>query len=324
MAPSQPILQLDVGQFSDAGRQRQNNEDWLGTFQPEDAERLARKGAIFLVADGMGGHRSGELASRHAVDQVIRDYMDAPTTDIARTLRSAFQAANATLYTPGSRPDRGGEDRRRWGTTLVAAVVRRDELWVANVGDSRAYLLRDGRLRQLSQDHTWAADLDVAPAADWPGRHLITRALGLKAEVEVDVSDRPLQLRAGDRLILCSDGLYTPLSDAEIHDIAVRLLPQDAARALVAAANDRGGPDNVSVIVIQAAGLAPVPAHQGLDDLWEMIRRPETWQHAVADLQRAFAGNGAHRPAWMVIVALVLVAVVVLGLGFIVGWLLFS
>jgi protein phosphatase len=246
--------------------------------------------------------------------------MDAPGADIARTLRRAIQAANASLCARSL----GREDRRRWGTTLVASVVRGAELWVANVGDSRAYLLRNGRLRQLSQDHTWAAGLELEPAADWPGRHLITRALGLTAEVEVDVSEHPVSLQVGDRLILCSDGLTTPLSDAEIQAIAMRYPPQEAARALVAAANDRGGPDNVSVIVIEAAGPRPSPLYRALTDFWEAVRRPQTWRQAAADLQPAFAGNGKSRPGWMVVVALLLVALLVLGVGFVLGWLLFG
>jgi serine/threonine protein phosphatase PrpC len=319
MAPAQPILQLDVGQFSDPGRQRQNNEDWLGTFQPEDPERLARKGRLFLLADGMGGHGSGELASRSAVDQVIRSYMDASTTDMVRALRRAFQAANAALYAKSSTR----EDRRRWGTTLVTAVVRRHELWVANVGDSRAYLLRDGRLRQLSVDHTWAANLDVEPAAEWMGQHLITRALGPKAEVEVDVSEQPVRLRAGDRIILCSDGLTTPLSDAEIRDIAVRHTPQDAASALVAAANHRGGPDNISVIVVQVKGSTDAWDWQTLKKALASLVQPGVWRQAAVNLQRSLAGGEQRWPAWVLILVLLLVALAVIALGFALGSIIF-
>jgi serine/threonine protein phosphatase PrpC len=248
-------VRLEIGQFSHPGRQRPNNEDWLGTFQPDDARRLARKGRLFLVADGMGGHQSGELASRQAVDYVIRAYMDDPASDVAASLRRAIEAANASLYARSVR----AEGRLRSGTTLVVAVVRARDLWIANVGDSRAYLWRAGQLRRLSRDHT----LFPVAANGLPGRegrsgsHIITRALGTRPNVQVDLF--PVRkLYTGDRILLCSDGLTTPLSDDEICQNVAAHPPQKAAEVLVHAANDRGGPDNVSVIVIQVVGSNPL------------------------------------------------------------------
>ena len=262
MAGLHPVLQLEVGQFSHPGRKRTNNEDWLGTFQPEDGDQLDTKGSLFLVADGMGGHRSGEMASRRAVDQVIRAYFDDPDTDPAGSLQRAFRTANAALYAQTG----DGGTARRAGTTLVAAAVRHDKLWIANIGDSRAYLLRNVKLRRLSRDHSWAsAGAQAGLSENWIGRHIITRALGLKQSVEVD-SYVPLDLQVGDRILLCTDGLTTPLVDKEIEHIASRHTAQHAAEALVQAANDRGGPDNVSVILIEVTGRSTAGGWRTFED----------------------------------------------------------
>jgi serine/threonine protein phosphatase PrpC len=307
VAELHPILQLSVGQFSDPGRQRSNNEDWLGKFQPDDAQRLARKGSLFVVADGMGGHQSGELASRRAVDQVIRSYAEYRAAEVGVSLRQAIEAANAALCAETQRGDGRGAGRD-WGTTLVAAVVRYDELWIANVGDSRAYLLRDGKLRQLSRDHTMLHVGDGLPAGAGIGRHTITRALGRRPDVEVDLFP-PLKLKDGDRVLLCSDGLTTALSDGEIGDVAGRYPAQRGAEALVQAANERGGPDNVSVILIEVCGREDTASLHSLKDVWKLATASETWQ------------RGLRSP---VVIAILLLAVLALiGLGFVLGLIIF-
>jgi serine/threonine protein phosphatase PrpC len=308
----EPALRLGIGQFSHPGRQRANNEDWLGMFQPDDPGRLARKGCLFLVADGMGGHQSGELASRQVVDQVIRGYVDDPEPEVAASLRQAIEAANASLYARSARL----EGRPRSGSTLVAAVVRGTELWIANVGDSRAYLLRGGELRQLTRDHAlFPSAGNHIPAEEPPGRHIITRALGTKPSVEVDVFP-PLTLRIGDRLILCSDGLTAPLSDAEILRVVADLGLQKSAEALVQAANDRGGPDNVSVIVIQVGGHMQGRA-------FAPSFRVETWGAMFEKLLRLLPGGdqGVRSPLFLVTILLGVLALV--GLGFMLGLILF-
>jgi serine/threonine protein phosphatase PrpC len=320
MARAYPVLRLDAGQFSHPGRRRSNNEDWLGTFQPEDPERLSMKGSLFLVADGMGGHESGELASRRAADLVIRAYMDDPTLDVPGSLRTAIEMANAALYAGAS--DRQGG--RHWGTTLVAAVVRRDELWIANVGDSRAYLIRGGKLRQLSQDHSWASAAGEVPSKEWFGRHLITRALGLKPEVEVDIFP-PMKLRATDSILLCSDGLTTPLPDEEICDIVVRAPgpSQQAAEALVRAANERGGPDNISVILVHVAGQDTMASWQTPGELLAALVRPETWKLMVDSLLQAVLGEGQGVRSPVFVTVLLLIILAVIALGFILGLVIF-
>lgn len=305
MPPLHPALQLDVGQFSHPGRKRPKNEDWLGAFQPDDADRLARKGQLFLVADGMGGHQSGEQASRHAVDWVIRAYVDHPASDVETGLRSAIESANHNLYQKAP----GGAADSRWGTTLVAAIVRGDQLWLANVGDSRAYLLRGGSLQQLTRDHSL------------PGQHLITRALGTRADVDVDLFP-PITMQRGDRLILCTDGLIRPVADAEIRAIARRGTAQEAAEALVRAANERGGPDNVSVIVLHVAGM-PAADWRTPGELLAALVRPETWRQLLEALPRLLVGD---RQAWqspVILVMLALVVLALLGFGCLLGLILF-
>jgi protein phosphatase len=295
----------------------------LGKFQPDDTERLAQKGSLFLVADGMGGHRSGELASRRAVDQVIRNYIDDPASDVGASLRRAIELANAALYAEAQRMDRD-PTRRGWGTTLVAAVVRSGELWIANVGDSRAYLLRSGKVRQLSRDHVLypAGEEDGTPAGKLVGRHVITRALGRKPNVEVDIFP-PLELRDGDRVLLCSDGLTTPLPDEEICDIGSRYPPPKAAEALVQTANERGGPDNVSVIVIGIASRETTLGRDGRQNTPGAITSPDAWRSAVESIQQFISdGNRDFRsPVFLAMVLLVIL--VLIGLGFVLGLILF-
>jgi serine/threonine protein phosphatase PrpC len=313
MGPTRSALQLEVGQFSHRGRRRRNNEDWLGTFQPDDAERLTSKGHLFLVADGMGGHQSGELASRIAVDQVIRGYVEEPGDDVAGGLRRAIESANSSLYAQ-SAPLAG---RLRSGTTLVAAVVRGTELWVANVGDSRAYLLRAGEFRQLSRDHSLLPYRDgkASLEPERRGAHLITRALGTRPSVAVDLYPAR-KLRKGDRILLCSDGLTTPLSDEEIATILAAHGSQASAQALVQAANERGGPDNVSIIVIHVVGRAKA---------WALGSQPwlDTGRVVLNEILRLLPGADHGLQSGRFIAMIVLAVLTLVGLGFVLGLFLF-
>ena len=312
MTRSHPVLELEVGQFSDPGLHRENNEDWIGTFQHENPEVLARKGSLFLVADGMGGHRSGDEASRRAVNQVIRSYMQDPDVRVDASLGRAIRKASASLYAYAASV--GAEGRARWGTTIVAAVVRQDELWIANVGDSRAYLQRHGKLRQLSEDHSWAADWGGEPSGEWVGSHLITRALGLKPDVKVYVNHFRT-LRQGDQVLLCSDGLTTPVSDPEINAIMLRHPPQQAAEALVAAANQKGGPDNISVIVVRVLGQGAEVDEPTFPSTLERLTRPDAWLDWAKDLQDLVPVEDERLRRALLILAVLLIAVAVMGLG---------
>jgi serine/threonine protein phosphatase PrpC len=311
LAKSQPLGELQVGLRSDKGLRRENNEDWLGTFRHEDPEVLARKGSLFLVADGMGGHRLGDVASKQAVDQIIRRYVNDPHARVDASLRRAIERANAQLYAATAKEGSAGRQRR--GTTIVAAVVRGDRLWIANVGDSRAYLQRNGRLDLLSTDHSWAAEMEVDPSEEWIGSHLITRALGLQPTVEVALA-HPRRLRPGDQILLCSDGLTSPVRDAEINKIMLRYLrhpPQRAADELVAAANRNGGPDNVSAIVIRVIGVprpGPEPAEAETPRLLERLSQPNTWSDWMYELGELMPVEDERLRRLVPILALALIA----------------
>jgi serine/threonine protein phosphatase PrpC len=224
----------------------------VGLVRPGNEDCWLARPPIFAVADGLGGHDAGEVASRIAVD--LLDERASQMTDL-RSLDDAMQAANLAVIDAA----REGKGRSGMGTTLTAIVVQGTHLLVSHVGDSRAYLLHQGRLEQVTQDHSMVADmvrqgtLTHEESRFHPNRSVITRALGtdpsmLPDSFEVDAS-------RGDRLLLCSDGLHGQVPDPEITEILTRAqTPADAAAALVSAANDAGGVDNVTVVVVEIGG----------------------------------------------------------------------
>jgi PPM family protein phosphatase len=230
---------------TDLGRYREGNEDshYCGT-------------SLFAVADGLGGHRAGEVASATAIE-VIAEFDQPPPhyPDEARhVLAEAVAAANrAVIEKAASNPDYSG-----MATTLTVALLHQDQLSIAHVGDSRAYLLRDGEpLRQLTDDHTVVAQLvrqrRLSPeeAEVHPFRSVLVTAVGLEPEPQVDLL-RPIDLRPGDQVLLCSDGLTEPVSDDTIADLVAANDDGDAAcRALIDAANQAGGPDNITVVLLR-------------------------------------------------------------------------
>lgn len=244
---------------SHLGRVRENNEDAVG--DPHllarfvgDRHRLLTRGFLFAVADGMGGHDLGEVASRLAIDTLFRVYY-ASRLEVPEALRNAVVTANAAVFQP--RPRAGRSAAFRMGTTLVAAVVYDGELLIANVGDSRGYSLRGGEFEQVTHDHSFVAEevrrgmLTDEDARVFPYRNVITRAVGVQETVEVDLFRRPWT--SSDRLLLCSDGLHGAVRDHTIRDLMACGAPEEAVQKLIEAANAAGGPDNVSVVVAAAA-----------------------------------------------------------------------
>lgn len=242
-------LGLTVAQRTDVGRKRQHNEDSVAYIIPKDQQLLENKGALFIVADGMGGHAAGEVASEIAVDTVCTLYYQDADTDIPLSIRRAIQYANATIY------QRATENAQHsgMGTTCVAAVLRGTTAYIANVGDSRAYLVRKGHVRQISQDHSWVAEqvrmgqMTAEEAQLHSMRNIITRSLGPFPEVEVDVFVEPVE--EGDAFVLCSDGLSGMISDDDITSIVEQFGPQESVYRLVDYANAQGGMDNITAIV---------------------------------------------------------------------------
>ncbi len=267
--PAGNRLRLRIAQLTDVGRARDHQEDAIGVFTPSDPALLARKGQLLIVADGMGGHNAGEVASQAAVAEIQRAYFAATTDDIPTSLRQAFQTANQAIRQHAL----GDAGRQGMGTTAAVAVVREREVQIANVGDSRVYLLREGAISQITQDHSWVEEqvragvLTPEQAQSHPQRNIITRALGTAAAVDPDLFSGVLQ--EGDVLLLCSDGLSNLVTNAELLEIAGQAPPEQTARRLVDLANERGGGDNISVIVARAEGpqsaaAAPVAARRRL------------------------------------------------------------
>ncbi|MBM3563572.1 MAG: serine/threonine-protein phosphatase [Alphaproteobacteria bacterium] len=246
---------------TDVGRVRSLNEDTVVFVAPAGQDPEAKLGLLALVADGMGGHAAGEVASALAAEVVRRVYfsLDSPPS---QALNTAFEAANRAIFDYAARnPECNG-----MGTTCTAIAVRDECLWLAHVGDSRAYILRDGELTQLSEDQTLHAQLvrdgvlTAEEAEKSPGGNVILQALGTRQEISPDLWSEGLRLRLGDRFILCSDGLSNLASDAEITAIVSRHSPRDACAALIDAALAAGGYDNISVGVF---AVEDAPKHSG-------------------------------------------------------------
>ncbi len=282
-----PVLPLEVWGATDKGREREGNEDALYPhsgvdtfpFKPS-AEHLARRGQILVVADGVGGAQAGAEASRWAVRIAVERYYDLSGPDLGSDLQSAIGIANASLYQ--YLQSTGAHEA---GSTMAAAVIHGNMLYVANVGDSRVYLIRDGVAHQLTRDHTLTQRkieqglITVEKAELDPDRNVLTRSLGLAPTVQVDLFP-PLQLAAGDVVLLCSDGLPDMVSDAEIARLADGL-PKQAARRLIAAANRRGGFDNISVVIARLGGKKPAAGGGGLGNLLPGSRRMTRKQQVI-------------------------------------------
>jgi len=238
---------VHISGITDVGVVRQNNEDAIAY---QAGQGLA------ILADGMGGHNAGEVASQLAVETVEQRLLQAMEEDAPayeEVLTDAVQQANTAVYERSMLI----ADCNGMGTTLVVACFDHDQAHIANVGDSRLYLYRDGELSQLTRDHSLVADLvakgfmSPQEARESPQKNIITRAVGLQAEVEVDIYEQGLH--AGDLYLLCSDGLSDVVDDATIQGcLEENLSDIDAlSRQLVDMALQAGGPDNVSVIVVQ-------------------------------------------------------------------------
>lgn len=270
--PPSPV----IAESTAMGSGRSHNEDSVWHCVPDEHRVLARKGILCLVADGMGGHRAGEVASREAVELVTRHYYGNPSRDVAASLARAVQAANASI---GERAD-ADASRAGMGTTLVAAVIRDTQVFVANVGDSRAYHVGAKGISQITVDHSWVEEqvkaglLTPDQARTHPHRNLVTRALGTRPEVEIDLYEGVLD--AGDTLVLCTDGVSGQLLDGEIEEIVRTRTPDEAANALVNLVSERGGRDDASVLVFRPAATAdgraqPVNKHTRARWTWLLL-----------------------------------------------------
>lgn len=259
--PTEPQVRavLSWAARTDIGRVRSHNEDKFDVFLPEDDSMLARRGRLFAVADGMGGHQGGQIASEFALKTLVRAYFAPGAADADTALRSGIADANA-LVTRAAEQFGAKNDM---GTTLVTAVVMDDTLTIAHVGDSRAYLLREGeRPRQLTTDHSWVEEqvkrgsLTREEAEASPYRNVILRSIGMGESMESELSSE--KLLAGDIIVLASDGLTGYLDGDAIGAICTGKGLSQAALALVDAANDAGGKDNITALLVRVDSLTPV------------------------------------------------------------------
>jgi protein phosphatase len=233
---------LDVAGLTDIGRKRKRNEDNFGIREIDGA-------VLCIVADGMGGHQGGDVASRLAVDGVLEAVREQRATPADR-LRAAVESANLAVWREAERqPQLMG-----MGTTLVCVEVTPELLHLAHVGDSRAYLVEANAIRQLTVDHSWvgeqvaAGKMTAEEAVKHPFRGAITRCVGCQPTVDPDIQpDLPF---ADGTLLLCTDGLTGHVTDEEIQSIVLGDEPAEAARKLIDLANERGGTDNITVVVL--------------------------------------------------------------------------
>jgi serine/threonine protein phosphatase PrpC len=271
--------QVQYASISDIGFRRRNNQDSLSVQICNDQEAWGSHGHLFMVADGMGGHAVGELASKMAVDTIPHTFFKTRDQDVTTALKNAIEVANGVIYKRGSL----NSDFKRMGTTCVSLVLSPEGAVIGHVGDSRVYRIRDTRIDQLTFDHSLQWELirqgRMSPEHVFlhEPRHVITRSLGPDETTQVDI-EGPYPVIPGDIYLLCSDGLTNHVNDSEIGMIAGELSAGDACRLLVNLANLRGGSDNISVVIVKVGdlpgGFVPLEGSErtagqfGIDPWW--------------------------------------------------------
>jgi protein phosphatase len=256
----QIVDNVEIGWMTNRGRRRDHNEDNLYVFNASDTDYETR-GMLLAVADGMGGHAGGEYASRIAVEKLGDYYVmenggePTPPHDL---LKKCIEEAHKTIFSQAQ----NSAILKGMGTTLTAALIDKTTLNLGQVGDSRAYLIRNGSIKQLTNDHSLVAEqirmglITPDEAAHHPARNIITRALGTKEKVEPDFYSFPLE--PDDRVMMCSDGLHGVVEDARILELILASPSAPAACIrLVEEANANGGPDNITVVLVHIKPIKP-------------------------------------------------------------------
>ena len=260
------MLDIEFAQVSDQGRSRDHNEDYVG-FVPADTDaRVRSHGWLFALADGVGGHDCGEVASREAVETMLSGFRKAPGGEAHTGLLTRLvQAANIRVYEAGRTASPGGTNM---ATTIVACAVRFDRAVIAHVGDSRCYVIRHGHAKQLTRDHTVVNDqlrlgiLNSREAAEHQNKHVLSRSIGADLFVNVDTVDT--QVLPGDTLLLCSDGFHGAVPEAQIGNIVNNLDDvKMAANKLVQLANELDGGDNISVQLVRIRNVERMGMYRG-------------------------------------------------------------
>jgi serine/threonine protein phosphatase PrpC len=261
-----PMLDLQFGQATDFGKVRTNNEDAMGSFIPASRHQARSHGFLFAVADGVGGYDLGEVASATAVKVLTEEFAKAQAgTMLISLLPRLIQHANAAVHDCTLAQEYRG---KKMATTLVACALRYDQAIVSHVGDSRCYLVRNGKASQVTQDHTWVNEqrkmglISASEMADSDSRHVLIRSLGPEMFVSPDTT--ALTLLAGDVLVLCTDGLHDEMPEALMAQIVSQNKNIDEiARELVARAVEIDGGDNTTAQVIRVRAVEQVGMYRG-------------------------------------------------------------
>ncbi|HEX8996057.1 MAG TPA: Stp1/IreP family PP2C-type Ser/Thr phosphatase [Ktedonobacterales bacterium] len=261
-------LRLASGVLTDVGRKRERNQDNVTSEVPTTADVLEERGALFVVCDGMGGHAAGEVASELGVRTIREVYFASKGQDVITSIAQAVKSANDAIYSLA----RSHTEYSGMGTTCVALVIVGGRAYIVNIGDSRAYIIRNGQMRQVTQDHSWVAEqvriglLTEEQARVHAHRNVITRSLGTQPNITADLFVETL--RDGDRVLLCSDGLHGYVDEEAIaQEVVTQTSAEQASRDLIDMANANGGPDNISAIVVDVleapdvTGPIPLPAN---------------------------------------------------------------
>jgi serine/threonine protein phosphatase PrpC len=260
------MLEVQFGEASDFGKVRTNNEDAMGSFIPGSRHQARSHGYLFTVADGVGGMDLGEIASATAVSVMTQEFAAAQSgTMLISLLPRLIQHANAAVHDRTLEPQYRG---KKMATTLVACALRYDQAVVSHVGDSRCYLVRSGKARQITQDHTLVNEqrkmgiLSASEVATSDSRHVLIKSLGPEMFVSPDTT--AVTLQAGDTLVLCSDGLHDEMSETILAEIVSQKKNADElARELVARAVEIDGGDNTTAQVIRIRSVEQMGMYRG-------------------------------------------------------------
>ncbi|HEY2720954.1 MAG TPA: Stp1/IreP family PP2C-type Ser/Thr phosphatase [Chitinophagaceae bacterium] len=242
---------------SDLGNIRTNNEDMGLFFRIADEQVSREKGCLMMVADGMGGHNAGEVASRMAADIISHEYFKL-NGSVEKSLAKAFELANKNIFDKSI----ANKSMKGMGTTCTTVIIADKTIYFAQVGDSRAYLLKDNKISRITEDQTYVQELvkngeiTVEEAAVHPKRNILTNAMGTKESLRVDTGKFALPFEEKDRLMICSDGLYEYLKDDEIARILGGNSLHNAANQMVEEAKKRGGHDNITVVLAEKIPVA--------------------------------------------------------------------
>lgn len=241
--------------MTDLGNVRTNNEDVGLFFRVEEAHE---KGCLMMVADGMGGHNAGEVASRMAADIISHEYFK-QNGSVEKSLSRSFELANKKIF----EMSQSNRSMKGMGTTCTTLVVIGSDIYYSQVGDSRAYLLKQNKIYQITEDHTYVQELvnkgeiTIIEASTHPKRNILTNAMGTKESLRIDTGKFALPIEEKDRLMICSDGLYDYLNDDDIARILGGNSLHNAASEMVDEAKKRGGHDNITVVLAEKISLQP-------------------------------------------------------------------